>query len=379
MNPQDPALRRLVDQVRHAQERKTCLDIRGGGTKAFYGGLPRGEPLDLRPLAGISSHEPTELVITARAGTPLAELEAALAAHGQCLPFEPPRLAAAGDDAGSSVAGSSVVGGTVGGMVAAGLAGPARAAAGGLRDYLLGATVLNGRGEVLTFGGQVMKNVAGYDLARLMAGSMGVLGVLCEVSLKVLPRPAALTTLAFELDEAQALAWLDARRAQPWPLNATSWHQGCLRVRLAGARAAVKAAAVQLGGRAIDANEAAAWWQALRDQRHAFFQLRDKDLAAGTCLWRLSLPATAPALVLPGLAFVEWGGAQRWVRTAAPAAEMRAAAARAGGHATLYRALDKSAGVWAPLAPPLARIHQSLKAAFDPAGVFNPGRLYADL
>ena len=378
MNPQDPALQRLVDQVRAAQDRKTCLDIRGGGTKAFYGGLPRGEPLDLRPLAGISSHEPTELVITARAGTPLAELEAALAAHGQCLPFEPPRLAAAGADQGVGT-GDEALGGTVGGMVAAGLAGPARAAVGGLRDYLLGATVLNGRGEVLSFGGQVMKNVAGYDLARLMAGSMGVLGVLCEVSLKVLPLPAAMTTLAFELDEAQALAWLHARRAQPWPLNATSWHPGGLRVRLAGARAAVKAAVAQLGGRAIDANEAAAWWQAVRDQRHAFFQLDEAELAAGTRLWRLSLPATAPALALAGEVFVEWGGAQRWYRTAAPAAELRAAAARVGGHATLYRGLDKSAGVWAPLAPPLARIQQSLKAAFDPAGLFNPGRLYADL
>ncbi len=268
-------------------------------------------------------------------------------------------------------------------MVAAGLAGPARAAVGGPRDYLLGATLLNGRGEVLTFGGQVMKNVAGYDVARLMAGSMGVLGVLCEVSLKVLPLPAALTTLEFSVDEAQALAWLDARRAQPWPLNATSWHQGRLRVRLAGARAAVKAAVAQLGGRAVDANEAAAWWQAVRDQQHAFFQLDQATLAGGTCLWRLSLPAGAAPLALPLVRpddlFVEWGGAQRWYRSAAPAAEIRAAAARAGGHATLYRALDKSAGVWSPLAPPLERIHRSLKAAFDPAGLFNPGRLYADL
>jgi FAD/FMN-containing dehydrogenase len=300
-----------------------------------------------------------------RAGTPLAELEAVLGEHGQCLAFEPPRL---GDDGAEPA-------GTVGGMVAAGLAGPARASAGGVRDHVLGATVLNGRGEVLTFGGQVMKNVAGYDVSRLMAGSMGVLGVLCEVSLKVLPLPVAQMTFEHELDAAQALAWLSARRAQPLPMTASSWHQGRLRVRLAAVRSAGEA----LGGRAIDANEAATWWRAVRDHRAAFFAVDEAALANGECLWRLSLPANAPVLDLPGTPFIEWAGAQRWYRSSAPAAIVRAAAARAGGHATLFRAADKSAGAMAALSAPLMRIHRDLKAAFDPAGIFNPGRLYADL
>ena len=364
MDSQDPTLQRLIDQVRAARDRKIALDVRGGGTKAFYGGTPRGEPLDMRPLAGISRHEPTELVVTARAGTPLAELEAALAEHGQCLPFEPPRF---GD------------GGTVGGMVAAGLAGPARASAGAARDYVLGATLLDGNGELLTFGGQVMKNVAGYDVARLLAGSMGVLGAICEVSLKVLPVAPDRATLAFEWDETQALDRLNRWAGQPLPLNAGAWYEGRLYVRLAGARAAVRAARDRLGGVALEAGEADAWWESVRDHRHAFFTPSDAELAGGECLWRLSVPATTPPLDLPGDRFIEWGGAQRWWRTHAPGEQVRAAAARAGGHATLFRATDKSAGVFAPLARPLARIHRGLKQAFDPAGVFNPGRLYPDL
>ncbi|MDS4072946.1 MAG: glycolate oxidase subunit GlcE [Defluviicoccus sp.] len=364
MDSQDPTLQRLIDQVRAARDRKSALDVRGGGTKAFYGGTPRGELLDMRPLAGISRHEPTELVVTARAGTPLVELEAALAEHGQCLPFEPPRF---GD------------GGTVGGMVAAGLAGPARASAGAARDYVLGATLLDGNGELLTFGGQVMKNVAGYDVARLLAGSMGVLGAICEVSLKVLPVAPDRATLAFEWDETQALDRLNRWAGQPLPLNAGAWYEGRLYARLAGARAAVRAARDRLGGVALEAGEADAWWESVRDHRHAFFTLTAAELAGGECLWRLSVPATAAPLDLPGDRFIEWGGAQRWWRTRAPGEQTRAAAARAGGHATLFRAADKSAGVFAPLAPPLARIHRGLKQAFDPAGVFNPGRLYPDL
>jgi FAD/FMN-containing dehydrogenase len=326
--------------------------------------VPRGSLLDVRPLAGISSYEPTELVVTARAGTPLADLEAVLAERGQCLPFEPPRF----NDHG-----------TVGGMVAAGLAGPARAQSGSVRDYVLGLTLLNGKGEVLSFGGQVIKNVAGYDVSRLMAGSLGVLGVICEVSLKVLPLPIAQTTLEFDLDAGAALDWCNRWRSRPLPVTASSWHQGRLRVRLAGATAAVRAAGVQLGGHAVDANEAAAWWRDVRDQRTRFFTLDAEALAAGECLWRLSLPPDAALLEGDAQGFIDWGGAQRWWRTRATGSEVRARAARAGGHATLYRAADRSGGVFAPLSPALLRIHRNLKAAFDPAAVFNPGRLYADL
>jgi len=367
MDTQDPVFARLLDQVLTAQQTQTPLDIRGGSTKAFYGGVPRGEPLDMRALAGITSHEPTELVVTVRAGTLLSELEAALGEHGQCLPFEPPRFNTPGSD-----------GGTVGGMVAAGLAGPARAAVGRVRDFVLGATMLNGRGELLTFGGQVMKNVAGYDVSRLMAGSMGVLGLLCEVSLKVLPMLAAQTTLEFEQDEAQALDWFNALRAQPLPITASSWHGGRLRLRLAGARAAVRSAAQSLEGVPVDANEAARWWRDIRDHHLAYFGIDAAALAAGECLWRLSVPASAPPLALPGTAFIEWGGAQRWIRTAAPATDVPAAASLAGGHATLFRAADKSTGTFSPLTAPLMRIHRELKRALDPAGIFNRGRLYSE-
>jgi len=360
----DAALARLVDQVQTARSQKGALDIRGGSTKAFYGEAPCGEPLEVRPLAGISSYEPTELVVTVRAGTPLAELEAALAEKGQCLPFEPPRFAP---------------GGTVGGMVAAGLAGPARAAVGGVRDYVLGATLLNGRGEETSFGGQVMKNVAGYDVSRLLPGSMGVLGVICEVSLKVLPQHTATQTLRFDLDEAAALKRLNEWGGQPLPLNASAWWEGTLVVRLSGAAAAVQAAQARLGGEVIEPTLAAAFWTGLRDHGDEFFVGAGKAIDGGASLWRLSVPQTAPPLKLSGEQLVEWGGAQRWLCTSAPAAQLRDAAAAVGGHATLFRGNDKRAGVLAVLKPPLDRIHRELKKAFDPDGVFNPGRLYPDL
>jgi glycolate oxidase FAD binding subunit len=360
----DAALDRLVEQVQAARAARTPLDIRGGGTKAFYGGPPQGEPLDMSPLAGIGSYEPSELVVTVRAGTPLAELEAALTEKDQCLPFEPPRFAA---------------GGTVGGMVAAGLAGPARAAVGGVRDYVLGAKLLNGRAELLGFGGTVMKNVAGYDVSRLLAGSMGMLGVICEVSLKVLPVAPATLTLRLEMDLASALRRLNEWGGQPLPLNASAWWEGTLVLRLSGAGAAVRAAQAGIGGEVVDPVLAAAFWQGLRDHRDEFFVGALRAVEGGASLWRLSVPATTPPLALSGEQLVEWGGAQRWICTTAPAATLRQAAAAVGGHAMLFRATDKSAGAFAPLAPPLDRIHRELKQAFDPDGLFNPGRLVPGL
>lgn len=376
--PHDPALRRLIDQVTTAREMRSALRIRGGGTKDFYGNAPRGEPLQMSALAGISSHEPTELVVTVRAGTPLAELEAALAEHGQCLPFEPPRFGARPASI-DTVNGSATHAGTVGGMVAAGLAGPARASVGAVRDYVLGATMLNGDGEVLTFGGQVMKNVAGYDVSRLLAGSLGVLGAICEVSLKVLPIAPASATLAFDVDEAEALRRLNAWCGQPLPLNASAWHRGRLHVRLSGAVAAVRSAAARLGGEALAPEAASAWWAAVRDQTHAYFAGASE--AAGRNLWRLAVPDTAAPLGLAGETFIEWHGAQRWWQSDAPAAEVRAIATRAGGHATLFRsaAEPKPAGAFMPLGEPLLGIHRRLKRSMDPVGLFNPGRLYPEL
>jgi glycolate oxidase FAD binding subunit len=380
----DPALQRLIEQVRAARSDGTSLDIRGGGTKTWYGEAPQGAPLDVTGLRGISSYEPTELVVTVRAGTPLAELEAALAEKGQCLPFEPPRFDAVGvastEGAAGGVGGTGggTAGGTVGGMVAAGLAGPARAAVGGVRDYVLGATLLNGRAEVLSFGGQVMKNVAGYDVARLLAGSLGTLGVICEVSLKVLPVPVARATLRFDVNQAEALRLLNAWGGQPLPLSASAWWQGVLVLRLAGAAAAVDAAVARLGGEVVDPAMADAFWTGLRDQSDEFFLEAGKAQHAGAALWRLSVPSVASPLALEGDTLVEWGGAQRWLVCSAPAAAVRAAATAAGGHTTLYRAQDKSAGVFTPLSAPLARIQRDLQAAFDPDGVFNRARLYPD-
>ena len=370
MAADDPALQALIEQVRAARASKTALDIRGGNTKAFYGEAPQGQPLDMQGLRGISSYEPSELVVTVRAGTPLAELEAALAEQGQCLPFEPPRF--------EHPTNPGVRGGSVGGMVAAGLAGPARAAVGGLRDYVLGATLLNGRAELLSFGGTVMKNVAGYDVSRLLAGSMGVLGVICEVSLKVLPLPVATTTLRFEMDEAAALKALNTWGGQPLPIHASAWWSGMLVLRLAGAAAAVQSATARLGGELIAPDQAAAFWAGLRDQTDEFFVGASKAVAAGATLWRLSVPQTAAPMALTGEHLVEWGGGQRWVVTTTAAAAVRDAAARAGGHATVFRGA-KAGGALAPLAPALMRIHRELKTAFDPDRIFNPGRLYLEL
>jgi len=353
----DAALAALVEQVQAARAAKTPLDIRGGGTKAFYGGVPKGLPLDLRPLAGISSYEPSELVVTARAGTPLAELEATLAQNGQCLPFEPPRFGLAG---------------TVGGMVAAGLAGPARVSVGGVRDYVLGATLLNGKAELLSFGGQVMKNVAGYDVSRALAGSLGALGVICEVSLKVLPHAPATLTTRIEAEQAAAIRRVNEWGGQPLPINASAWWDGMLVLRLSGATAAVRAAFDRIGGELIAPETAHRFWQGLRDHSDEFFVGAAKAVEQGAGLWRL---ATTPPLKLSGEQLLEWGGAQRWICTSAPAHVLRDVAAAAGGHAVLFRSRDKSAGPFAPLKPAMERIQRELMRAFDPDHLFNRGRL----
>ena len=364
MAPNDPALQVLIDRVQSALSAGVQLNVCGGGTKAFYGEAPQGEPLDTRVLEGISSYEPTELVITSRCGTLLSELESTLAQQGQCLPFEPPHFSA---------------GATVGGMVAAGLAGPARAAVGPVRDYVLGTTLLNGRNEVLSFGGQVIKNVAGYDLSRLLAGSMGTLGVILEVSLKVLPMAPASATLRLQMDQAHGLNQLNLWGGQPLPLNASAWWDGALIVRLRGAAAAVQSAKARIGGELIEPHIAEPFWLGLRNQTDEFFTKARAAVPSGAALWRLSVPQTAPPLPLAGEQLIEWNGAQRWLCSRAPAAEVRDAASRAGGHATLFLADDKSAGAFAPLKSPLDRIHRELKKALDPSGLFNPGRLYPGL
>jgi len=347
-------LEHFQERIRAAVASGEKLRLRGGGSKDFYGNALSGEILDTRGYAGIVAYEPSELVVTARCGTPLAELEDLLAQNRQCLPFEPPHFGPAA---------------TLGGSVAAGLSGPGRAAAGALRDFVLGIKLIDGRAQALDFGGQVMKNVAGYDVSRLLAGSLGTLGLIAEVSLKLAPRPQAEASLRLEMPPARALETMNRWAGQPLPVSATAWHDGELSVRLSGSEAGVRAAAAKIGGAAFDG---AAFWRGVRDQTEAFFSGPEP-------LWRVSLPSTAPALPLDGPQLVEWNGGLRWLKSGIDAALVREAAQRVNGNATLFRAPDKKADCFAPLAPVLERIHRELKAAFDPAGIFNHGRLLPGL
>lgn len=371
----EPSLSLFIDTIRAAIAAKAPLRIRGGGSKDFY-----GEPfeaalpvLDTRIQSGIVSYEPSELVITVKAGTPLAEVEAVLAEQGQCFPFEPPHYSA---------------GSTIGGMVAAGLAGPARATSGSVRDYVLGAHLINGKAEHLQFGGTVMKNVAGYDVSRMLAGSMGTLGLITQVSLKVLPTAPAEATLRFEMNEAAAIQSLNNWAGQPLPLNASSWVMDAgvpsLYLRLRGAVAAVHSAcqylANEAGGVRVDSPQTSTDWSASRDLQLPWFQA---GLQRGDDLWRISVPQTTPPLSL-GEMMIDWFGGQRWLFTPASerpqaAQRIRAAVQVAGGHTTLFIASRadsmKAIGRFDAQNEPLKTIHRRLKAEFDPAGIFNPGCL----
>lgn len=361
---QPQALReRILLMLGKGQRMSLC----GHGSKAFYGRqtLLETTPVSSLDWAGIVSYEPTELVITARAGTPLVELEDVLAQHGQMLASETPRFGSRG---------------TLGGAVAAGLSGPRRPYAGALRDFVLGLQLIDGRGSVMRFGGRVIKNVAGFDVARLMVGAMGTLGQITEVTLKTQPLPACSLTLVQQADAATALHRFGQWRSQPLPITATAHWNGLLYVRLCGAPVAVQAARQQIGGDEMP--QASLLWEALRDQTHAFFQ------AAGP-LWRLSLPATTPELALPLPQLIEWGGAQRWLigeldnGTAGNdgASALAARARRLGGHLTCFRSPQRSAVIdtFSALPPALYALHQRVKHTFDPSALFNPGRLYAGL
>ncbi|WP_018076677.1 glycolate oxidase subunit GlcE [Thiobacillus denitrificans] len=343
----------FIERIRAAHAESTPLILQGGGSKAFYGNTDEGEILSTRTLTGVVDYQPKELVLTARAGTPLTEIEALLAEQNQMLAFEPPHFGGAA---------------TLGGSIAAGLSGPRRPHAGAARDFVLGVRIIDGTGQPLRFGGQVIKNVAGYDVSRLMVGALGTLGLITEISLKVLPQPATETTLQFELDEAAAILRMNQWAGQPLPLSASSWHAGLLTVRLSGAASAVHAAQAKLGGDPL--NDAAAFWQRLRDQATPFFDKRP--------LWRLAVKPTTPPLKLGDALWVEWGGAVRWLASERPAAALRAAAQTAGGHATLFRGDAPPDGVFTPLAPAMLTLHRALKQRFDPKGLFNRGRMHPD-
>ncbi len=381
----------LIERIRAAHANHSPLILQGGGSKAFYGNADEGEVLSTRRLTGVVDYQPKELVLTARAGTPLAEIEALLAGQNQMLAFEPPHfgsfplpnpLPLAGEGANDALRAPKPSHATLGGSIAAGLSGPRRPYAGAARDFVLGVRIIDGTGQPLRFGGQVIKNVAGYDVSRLMVGALGTLGLITEVSLKVLPAPAAETTLQFELNEAAAIERMNQWAGQPLPLSATSWHAGLLTVRLSGAASAVHAAQARLGGDVL--KDAAAFWLRLRDQATPFFDRRP--------LWRLAVKPTTPPLNLGDAQWIEWGGAVRWLARDLPVKTLREAAKAAGGHATLFRGdpLPRagtgangmpntiSGGAFAPLAPALASLHRALKQRFDPRGILNHGRMYPD-
>ena len=352
-------LSEFTERIRAAHANGSPLVIQGGGSKTFYGNPDEGEVLGTRTLSGVLDYQPKELVLTARAGTSLAEIEALLAEQNQMLAFEPPHFGGAA---------------TLGGCVASGLSGPRRPYAGAVRDFVLGVRIIDGTGQPLRFGGQVIKNVAGYDVSRLMVGALGTLGLITEVSLKVLPQPAAETTLQFELDEAAAIEKMNRMAGQPLPLSATSWHAGLLTVRLSGATSAVQAAQARLGGEVL--KDAAPFWLRLRDHATPFFEVR--PAASNQQLWRLAVKPTTPPLKLGDAQWIEWGGAVRWLVSDLPAAALFAAATGCGGHATLFRGKAPAEGVFNPLTPALLTLHRNLKQRFDPRGILNRGRLYPD-
>ena len=379
-------------RIRAAAAEGRSLRVRGGGSKDFYGNAPAApglsgaaespEVLDTRGWHGILAYEPSELVITARAGTPLALLQQTLAEAGQYLPCESPLFGSA----------------TLGGMVAAGLSGPGRMAAGAVRDFVLGATLMDGQGEIKRFGGTVMKNVAGYDVARALTGSMGTLGLLLDLSVKTLPLAPAEATLCFELDQPGMIEQLNRWSAQPLPLSASLWQwrdgAGVLYLRLRGAQAAVATACQRLGGERLDESAATQLWDDVREQRHSWFPPQGKPQdSCSEDLWRIAVPSTTPVLDLDGPMLIEWAGGLRWLRVAvssvaermAQAALIRATVERAGGHATLFRRASLPAEgatgpaepeAFHPLKPAMMALQQRLKHAFDPHRVFNRGRLY---
>lgn len=346
------AEQQLQEQVLEALQNNTPLVIQGAGSKAFLGRPVTGRVLDTRTHSGIVNYDPTELVVTVRSGTPLVELLQALDQHGQMLPCEPPTFAAAA---------------TVGGMVAAGLSGPRRPWSGSVRDFVLGTKVITGHGKLMRFGGEVMKNVAGYDLSRLMAGSYGQLGVLTEVSMKVLPKPVSIQHLSLELSAENALLKLAEWGQQPIPITAACHIDGRLQLRLEGGSGSVRAATERIGGEVLDA----AFWSHLNERQLAFFN-------DPRPLWRLSLPAVTPTIELPGDALLDWCGSQRWLKSDATAIDIQALASQYGGHATCYTP-GVTDSPFQPLAPLLAHYHRRLKAQLDPQGIFNPGRCYAEL
>lgn len=350
-NDQTEAIQSLVIQ---ALETESSLQIVGGASKTFYGRKTQGKVLSIKAHQGIINYHPSELIITARAGTLLSEIESTLAEQGQMLAFEPPYFAKSA---------------TIGGTVACGFSGPRRPFTGSVRDFVLGCKIINGKAEILSFGGEVMKNVAGYDISRLMVGAMGTLGVLLEVSLKVLPKPVIEDTRVFELNTATALGQMTEFAKKNYPLSGLSYDGIKLYARISGTEKAVKATKVKLGGG--DLIEAKNFWNDCKEHRLNFFQNTGN-------LWRLSVPPSASEPSFPGLWFYDWGGAQRWLKTAEKNQQVFSLAESMDGHATLFRARDQSDQPLQKISEPLKKLNKKIKHSFDPKGILNPYRINGD-
>lgn len=360
----------LQNQVQEALQQSASVHIQGGATKDFYGREPivndNSQLISTLEHSGIINYEPKELVITARSGTPLSEIQDVLAQQQQMLAFEPPLF--------SQVADNNSAQATLGGTIACGFSGPRRPYMGSARDFVLGCRMINGEAEILHFGGEVMKNVAGYDVSRLMVGALGTLGLLLEVSLKVLPLPEHEQTQVLECSVHDAITWMNQWAGSPLPLSAACYDGAQLYIRLSGAHSAVAAGAKRIGGEALD--DAQTFWHNIRELKHGFFN-SDKTL------WRISVPSDTTAICLPGKQLIDWGGAQRWYiaseeSTVNTHESLSKTIADIGGHVTLFRGSDRN-DVFQPLPEPLMAIERRLKQAFDPHAVFNPGRLYRDL
>ncbi len=349
----------LQQQVLNALQDATPLDITGGDSKFFLGNsgetyATSAQTIDVSMHRGIVEYDPRELVLTARGGTTLQELEAALSEANQMLAFEPPHFGA---------------GATLGGTIACALSGPRRPYTGSARDFVLGCKLLNGRGEILRFGGQVMKNVAGYDVSRLMAGAHGTLGILLELSLKVLPRQPASITVAYECSPAEAIASMSGQLSKPHPVDGACYDGDHCYLRISGSAQAVKEARTKVPGDVVP--EADAFWHALCEQELPFFR-------HGKTLYRIMVKPATPPLSIEGSWLLDWGGAQRWLYSDEDLAAIRHRVELAGGHVTVFRGGSREDERFQPLAAPLLTIHQRLKAGFDPTHIFNRGRLYAE-
>jgi len=352
-----PALeKQLAEQISTAHTDKRVLAICGNGSKNFYANHVHGEPVNIKKHTGIIDYQPSELMISARAGTPLHEINNTLAENNQMLGFEPPNYAQHA---------------TIGGTIASGFSGPRRAFSGAARDFVLGCKVINGKGEILKFGGNVIKNVAGYDVSRLMCGAFGTLGVILETSLKVLPVPEHEQTQVLELDQISAVKLINKLGNQSLPLSANYIHDGKLYIRLSGNKNTVNQAAKNIGGETLQSKENI--WQEICEHTHHFFKKTNENI------WRLSLPATTTNLPdsLPVHdELIEWYGGLRWIKSDTTSDDIFSLADQLGGHAVLYRTQEETQNRLQPLAPGIKKLHLNLKHAFDPHNILNPGKLY---